>query len=428
MSHNTKYFFIAGNPVSHSKSPQLFDAYARDAELPHRYIKALCTKADDVELLLRNGFSGGNITAPLKEEILSLGYPRSLTVDKLRAANTIFELNGELMFENTDGYGVIDALLPVVGSFTGKKAVVTGIGGAGRAAFWALLQLGCEVSILNRSMENALYWAEIFGCRAYGLYQPADSILNADIIINTVPVVDSMIDHIQKHHIILDADYRNCPLKELAVTAGATYISGTEWLMYQAVPAFTLFGNRVCGIDILKESLQKEHLQPKKNIILVGMMMSGKTTVGQILAKKLEMKFTDTDTLIEQMTGKTITEIFEQEGEHRFRHYENEVFRKCIDSENQVIATGGGLVLEAENRKGIHKKGIVVWLFTSAKELASRSDSQSRPLLDTDNKEKRLTELLGRRFSDYIQSTELLIPTDDKTPEKIAELIAGSLR
>jgi shikimate dehydrogenase len=87
MPENTKYFFIAGNPVLHSKSPQLFDAFAKDGGLRYSYVKALCKNAADIKLLLDNGFSGGNITAPLKEEVLKLAFDRSQVVQRINAAN-----------------------------------------------------------------------------------------------------------------------------------------------------------------------------------------------------------------------------------------------------------------------------------------------------------------------------------------------------
>jgi shikimate dehydrogenase len=428
MSHNTKYFFIAGNPVFHSLSPVLFNAHASGSGFAGQYIKALCSSAKDIEVLLGNGFSGGNITAPFKEKILKLAFNKSPVVQRINAANLIVEKNGKLTLENTDIDGVKNALRTVISDFAGRKAVVAGAGGAGRAAALALIESGCDVTMINRTVEKAKSWADKLGCRYASIENAEELIRQAGIIVNTISSVDNIIPHVQSHHIVLDADYKISPLKYICREKGATYISGHLWLVYQAIPAFEQLTGFKVNEDILLKAVETGISEVRKsNIILTGMMKSGKTTIGKILALKSGRQFVDTDALIEARTGKTISEIFAESGEEYFRKIEKEIFSSCVKSDNQVIATGGGLVLDEENRTCIHGNGIGVWLFTSATELASRNDSVSRPLLDAKNKEKHLTELLGRRFSDYIQSTELLIPTDGKTPDEIAELIAGSL-
>jgi shikimate dehydrogenase len=425
MSENRKFFFIAGNPVSHSKSPQLFEAYTRDAELPHLYVKALCTKAEDVELLLRNGFSGGNITAPLKEDILTLGFAKSQTVEKIRAANTVYSLNGEFFLENTDVQGVEEALKHGADNLTGGKAVVVGSGGAGRAAILALQHLGCEVAILNRTMEKANYWAEMLGCRKASLYCPGNLIKEAQILVNTLSFADNLVDEIHSGLTVLDADYKHNPLKVHCENTGASYISGTSWLIWQAVYSYRFFGGKMADPEILSDVIQNSVNPKPDNIILTGMMKSGKTTTGRKLAEKTGWKFIDTDELVEQRTGKSIAQIFEEDDEAVFRQIEHLVFSECIKNDNQVISTGGGLILNQKNRELIKVHGTCIWLFASPETLESRQDNGIRPLYGKKN--DSMQKILNERFDAYAKSSDIILPVENITAEKAAELIIAEI-
>jgi len=119
------------------------------------------------------------------------------------------------------------------------------------------------------------------------------------------------------------------------------------------------------------------------NIILTGFMGTGKSTVGRLLAKKTGYRFVDTDTLIEQQTGKTITEIFTTQGEKAFRHLETELVKKLAKKGGQVIATGGGLVLNPDNVKELSRTGKIFCLTATADEILQRVKQQenTRPLL-----------------------------------------------
>jgi shikimate kinase len=120
------------------------------------------------------------------------------------------------------------------------------------------------------------------------------------------------------------------------------------------------------------------------NVYLIGLMGSGKTTTGQLLAQQLGYQFLDTDTLIEQVAGCTINEIFAQSGEAEFRDLETQVLSEVSAYKRLVIATGGGIVLKPTNWSYLHH-GIIVWLNVALEHLAARlTGDQSRPLLAVD--------------------------------------------
>jgi shikimate kinase len=136
----------------------------------------------------------------------------------------------------------------------------------------------------------------------------------------------------------------------------------------------------------------------KENIILVGLMGAGKSTIGRNLAKRFNKDFFDSDRVIEERTGVDISTIFEIEGEQGFRDREEDIIEELCKMRNVVIATGGGSILRERSRKNIRKYGHVVYLQTSAELLYSRIRfDKSRPLMQTTNPLDTLNQLLSNR-------------------------------
>jgi len=428
MSMHRKYFFIAGNPVLHSMSPELFAAHVADISSGHLYTSALCADAADIKLLLDNGFSGCNITAPLKEEVLKLGFAKSQSVEKICAANTIWRSGDEFFLENTDIEGVDMALTRNMDVVRGQKAVVAGIGGAGRAAVVALQQLGLDVTIVNRSVDNAQYWAELLACNFASFTASEETLSYAQVFVSTIGNNFPFLDAIHKDLVVLDADYKNTALKEACKENGATYISGLQWLVFQAIPSFMYFLGSMVSEDVIAAAADNKTELQLSSIFLTGMMKTGKTTSGRLLAQKLEYDFADTDLLVEQLAGKTVDEIFKNQGEEIFRTYEKQVMDRLAGSKRMVIATGGGVVSDEQNRKIIRESGLGICLFASPSELASRGNGVKRPLLSVDNEELCLKQLLNSRFSDYLNCSQLVVPVERKDAEKVADIIYSELQ
>ena len=159
-----------------------------------------------------------------------------------------------------------------------------------------------------------------------------------------------------------------------------------------------------------------------KNIVLVGPMGSGKTTVGRRLAHELNKDFFDTDHEIIDKTGVTIDHIFDIEGEEGFRERESKILENLCQMSNIILATGGGVVILPKNRKILKNAGLVVYLFSSVDQLLRRTaKSKTRPLLEnsTDRK-KTITELVEARDAYYREVASVVI---DTTGKKLHELI-----
>jgi len=167
---------------------------------------------------------------------------------------------------------------------------------------------------------------------------------------------------------------------------------------------------------------------PQQNIILTGFMGTGKTTLGQLLAEKIGYQFVDTDALIEQQTGKSITKIFATQGEEAFRQLETELVKKLADKSGLVIATGGGLVLNPVNITELSRTGQIFCLTASAEEIFQRVTQQdnSRPLLQEEYPLQKIVALLKQRDPIYQQFPQ--ISTSGTTAEKLVEKILGLIQ
>lgn len=180
---------------------------------------------------------------------------------------------------------------------------------------------------------------------------------------------------------------------------------------------------------ILKISRQ---LQSKKlfplNIILIGFMGSGKTSVGEQLSQLLEMEFVDTDNLIVDKSGISINEIFEIHGEDYFRKLEMETIKDLETHRNTIISCGGGVVLKPENIKSLKQNGSLIWLKARPEEIYNRiSNDKTRPLLKNDFSVDYLHKTLQARLALYQHSKNIEVDTNGKTIEEICNEIIGKL-
>jgi len=151
-----------------------------------------------------------------------------------------------------------------------------------------------------------------------------------------------------------------------------------------------------------------------KNIYLIGMMGSGKSTISKDLSKKLKYKCLDTDELIvEKSKFKSIPEIFEKKGESYFRKLEAKSLNYFENKKEYVVATGGGIILDKKNVEKMKKNGIIIYLYASIKILAKRIKvSKGRPLLEKSNIENKLTDIFDKRQSKYKEASDLKIDTN----------------
>jgi shikimate kinase len=157
---------------------------------------------------------------------------------------------------------------------------------------------------------------------------------------------------------------------------------------------------------------------------MIGFMASGKTANSHLLAEKMNISCVDTDAVISDDEQLTIPEIFATKGEEYFRELETNTLQKIIETkESQVISTGGGLVVNDNNKKLLKSKTLVVWMYASPEEIVKRLKPGKRPLLDVENPLEKAQELFALRRTHYAKIADIIINTEFGLKDKISQKI-----
>ncbi|RMG27838.1 MAG: shikimate kinase AroK [Gammaproteobacteria bacterium] len=165
------------------------------------------------------------------------------------------------------------------------------------------------------------------------------------------------------------------------------------------------------------------------NLFLVGPMGAGKSTIGRQLARVLGLPFEDSDRVIEARTGVDIPFIFEKEGEAGFRRREKAVIDELTRRDGIVLATGGGAVLDPDNRRRLAARGMVIYLHASVdQQLARTARDRNRPLLQTEDPRARLASLFAERDPLYREVADLVVETDGRSVREVVQRLQRLLR
>lgn len=164
-------------------------------------------------------------------------------------------------------------------------------------------------------------------------------------------------------------------------------------------------------------------MHTSRSIALIGLSGSGKSTVGRLLAERLGWPLRDTDALIAAAAGRSVPQIFAEEGEARFRDQEAAALRAALEGGPCVVATGGGIVLRAENRAQLRERAFVAWLDAPTEALAARlrAHDEARPLLAGDDLFARLEALRAARAALYVEVADARVETSGRAPEAICD-------
>ena len=351
---------LLGRKLQHSYSPQIHKHLGD-------YSYELFEKEPEEikDFLLHGDFSGINVTVPYKQTVIPFLDELSPLAQKLGAVNTIIRTGGKLVGHNTDFFG-FHAMVKISGlDVRGKKVLVLGSGGASHTAEAVLKEMGSNAVIISRSCENN--------------YQNLHLHKDASVIVNTTPVgmypkngtspvdlglfpdlegVLDMIYNPARTQLLLDAEKR-----------GITAVNGLLMLVAQAKESAEWFTGTHIKDDVIS-SIHRMLRRQMENIILIGMPGSGKTTVGKLVAEKLGKPFVDADEEIVRLAGKSIPEIFAQDGESAFRDWETSVLSALGKESGLVIATGGGCVTRKSNYPLLHQNGTIFCLQRDLSKLA----------------------------------------------------------
>lgn len=422
----SKHYAIFGSPVLHSKSPVMFkDFFETSNSLDCNYIAALADNFSDVkklsEFLKLDGF---NVTAPFKYEMYKLCGHKSPEAELTEAVNMVkVKPDGSFQGENTDYLGLIDLAKKLSARVAHRKILVVGVGSSGRAVALAFKNSGYEVWVANRTTQPALDFTRKYDINFIEIEKVKDTNNEFSLIISTVPhnTLNDLV--VGFRGILLDAIYHD---RLDPAAHDFTYLPGEEWLIAQAIHNAFKWG--YFALENVFRHAAYFASPKRRNIILSGFTGSGKTTVGKALADKLGYKFIDTDEMIEEQTGMSIENIFEQTGEQNFRFLESEALSKIVFSERTVISLGGGTLDNPANYTALKKAGTIIWLAYDTDKLAQRADINRKPMLASRTPEQ-IRDLIERRSETYFQTADAVIFNDnfDKTVTLLHEEISKAL-
>lgn len=396
------HFGLIGEKLGHSYSKEIHNLIA-DYGYELREVK----REELGAFMTERAFSGINVTIPYKKSVMDYLDVISDDARKIGAVNTVVNRNGKLYGFNTDFYGLKALLIHNGVSVRNKKVLILGSGGTSDTAYNVVTGLKAKEAIkVSRTKKDGFVTYD----------EAASHHSDADVIINATPVgmypdddgVPVNIGLFPSLSAVIDAIYH--PLRTNLVSdaenRGIKACGGLYMLVAQAVYAAALFENKKPDENLIDDVYGKI-LNDKRNIVLIGMPSSGKTTIGKALAARMGKRFADTDELIVGTTGKSIPEIFEKEGEKVFREIEKKVICDIAVNDGTVIATGGGVILDEKNVLALKRNGVIVYLDRKIDNLIA---TDSRPLSSNDDD---LKKLYAKRKPLYEKYAEITIDDND---------------
>lgn len=400
---------LLGRKLGHSYSPQIHN-------LLGDYSYVLFEKEpEELENFLKNGdFTGLNVTIPYKKEVIPYLSELSPTAKKMGCVNTVLRRSdGTLYGHNTDYFGFTSLVRHAGLSVAGKKVLVLGSGGASNTAVAALKDLGASPVVISRSGENNygnLYLhrdaAAIVNATPVGMYPNTDV---SPIDLALFPHLEGVLDVIYnpaRTQLLLDAEKLGIPRE-----------NGLWMLVAQAKEAAEVFTGGKISDEVI-EKIYRELSHQMKNIVLIGMPGCGKTTIGALLAEKLGRTLADADEKIISLAGKSIPDIFAQDGEPTFRDWETKALTELGKQSGLVIATGGGCVTQKRNYPLLHQNGYLVWLERDCSVLPT----DGRPLSQAND----LGKMYAARKPLYEVFADIRVE-NTSTPEEAAQKILDAL-
>ncbi len=400
-----------GEHLKHSFSKEIHEEFA-----PYSYDICEIPKDEIDSFMKKAEFSAINVTIPYKETVIPYLYQIDENAKKIGAVNTVVNRNGKLYGYNTDFFGM-KSLIEKMGILCAdKKVVILGTGGTSKTAYAVAESLKAkEIYKVSRSSKD--------GCITYEeLYEIHK---DADIIINTTPSgmfpnwdnIPVELERFSNLSGVVDVVYNPLTTKLVrqAKNMGITAECGLYMLVAQAVRASEIF----LDTTYPKETIDKVYskiLLPKRNIVLTGMPSCGKTIVGKILSKKLNMPVYDSDEMIVNNQNMEISEIFATKGEEYFRDLESESISELGAKNGIIISTGGGAILREKNIYAMKQNGTVYFLDRPLEMLIPTDD---RPLSKNVNDIKKRYE---ERYDTYISSADCVIDASIDA-EEVAERI-----
>ena len=359
-------------------------------------------------------FSAINVTIPYKTAVIPYLSHIDESAKAIGAVNTVVNQNGELWGYNTDFYGLSALVLHAGITLQNKKVAILGTGGTSKTAFAVAKSLDAKeiLTVSRKAGDGVITYEELTNLHTdievlinttpVGMYPNTEATpVDISAFANLSGVIDAIYNPLRTQF-ILDAQKRGIPAE-----------GGLYMLVAQAVRASELFLNCTYEPDTA-ERIYLELLSKTENIVLSGMPGAGKSTVGRLLAQKLERPFFDLDEEIVRVAGRSIPEIFATDGEATFRNLETKVLRDVLANQKGIVlATGGGAILRNENVDLLHRNGKIYFIDRPLEALLPTPD---RPLASS-------AEAIRRRYAErderYCMTADYRIDADASIEEVV---------
>lgn len=398
---------LLGRKLGHSYSPQIHSYLG-----PYSYELFEKEPEELADFLKYGDFTAINVTIPYKKEVMSYLDEISPTARKIGAVNTVVRRpDGTLFGHNTDYFGFASMIRRSGLSVIGKKVLVLGSGGASNTVVAVLEELQANVVVISRSGENN--------------YENIQLHADAAVIVNTTPV--GMYPHtgvspvclsgFPRLEAVLDVVYNPARTQLLldAEALGLPCRNGLWMLVAQAKEAAEYFTGQQISDSVIGNIYNKLSEQ-MQNIVLIGMPGCGKSTIAALLAEKLGRTALDSDSEVIRLAGKSIPDIFAQDGEKIFRDLETQALESLGKSTGAIIATGGGCVTQQRNYPLLHQNGRIFWLTRPLDALPT----DGRPL----SQNNKLTDLYVIRKPLYEAFADHIIDNSGHPEDTVAAILA----
>ena len=398
-------FGLLGRKLGHSYSPMIFDLLGG-----YRY-DLFEREPEGIETLLRTeDFDGINVTIPYKKEVLQYLDEVDPLAARLGSVNTIVKRNGKLTGYNSDYFGFRSMVLRTKIGISGKKVLVLGSGGASVTVCAVLEDLGANAVVISRSGENNYEnlhlhqdCAVLVNTTPLGMY-PNNGTAAVDV--GQFPKLEGVLDLVYnpaRTQLLLDCEKYGIPGYNGLWMLVAQAKKSAEWFLDTELP------------DELVRTIHRKLRDKMENIALIGMAGCGKSSIGRLLAKETGKKFVDADAEVEKLAGKTIPEIFSEDGEEAFRLLETQVLEELGKQSGLVIATGGGCVTRERNYPLLHQNSRIIWL----QRCPARLPIEGRPL----SKKISPATLYDQRKPLYKAFSDGTVSNDGTRGETLTEIL-----
>lgn len=405
---------VVGNPVFHSRSPEIFNYLSSQHNVKLHYSRISCDNVNDaIDLAKCVEINGFNVTSPFKNSVMQNVDKLDYQAVNLNSANTILFSNTEIKGFNTDYFGILKTIWDDAITLNNKKVLILGAGAAAKTAVFAVRNLNSKIFIWNRNTDKAKKIVNEFGIEHLTDKEVINSIGEFDYIISTIPPNSKILSDLKfnENQTIFDTVYHNSFFKNHQQKFGYKLVVGEKWLINQASLAFELFTGVKPNISSLFKYLQKNEKPIKNNFVLIGFSGAGKTTLGREIAEKFNFVTLDFDEIIEKKMNMSVSEIFANYGETYFRDLERRILLELNENMKSnlnphIISVGGGIFDNEQNIEYIKSLGNVIWIYSPLEISYERiSKLKNRPKLTSYD---TAVELFKERKHKYFLNSDFI--------------------